>query len=106
MIAATSKFRSENPKLYAAFLAALKEATDFINADKRKGGEIYLKMSGDKTPIEDIMEILADPAIIYQPRSAASGRSSASWAERRHVAQSARRLARHVLPRGSAAAGG
>ena len=44
IIAATSKFRTENPKLYAAFIAALKEATDFINADKRKGAEIYLKV--------------------------------------------------------------
>jgi sulfonate transport system substrate-binding protein len=68
IIAATAKFRSENPKLYAAFLAALKEATDFINADKRKGAEIYLKVSGDRSSVDDIMEVLADPAIIYQTR--------------------------------------
>ena len=55
VIATTSKFRSENPKLYAAFLAALKDATDFINADKRKGAEIYLKVSGDKSSVDDIM---------------------------------------------------
>jgi NitT/TauT family transport system substrate-binding protein len=65
VIAATSKFRSENPKLYGAFLAALKEATDFINADKRRAADIYLKVSGDKTPLDDMMEILADPAIQY-----------------------------------------
>ena len=65
----------ENPKLYAAFVAALKEATDFINADKRKGAEIYLKVSGDKTTVDDIMEVLADPAISTTPRSAASARS-------------------------------
>jgi NitT/TauT family transport system substrate-binding protein len=68
VIATTSKFRSENPKLYAAFLAALKDATDFINADKRKGAEIYLKVSGDKSSVEDIMEVLADPAILYNTR--------------------------------------
>jgi sulfonate transport system substrate-binding protein len=68
VIAATSKFRSENPKLYAAFLAALKEATDFINADKRKGAEIYLKVSGDKSTVEDILEVLADPAILYNTK--------------------------------------
>ena len=65
VIAATSKFRAENPKVYAAFLAGLKEATDFINADKKRAAEIYLKVSGDKTPVEDIMEVLADPAIQY-----------------------------------------
>jgi NitT/TauT family transport system substrate-binding protein len=68
VIASTSKFRSENPKLYAAFLAALREATDFINADKRKGTEIYLKVSGDKSSVNDIMEVLADPAIIYNTK--------------------------------------
>jgi sulfonate transport system substrate-binding protein len=68
VIATTSKFRTQNPKLYAAFLAALKEATDFINEDKRRAAQIYLRMSGDKTPIEDILEILADPAIIYNTK--------------------------------------
>src|SRR2546421_11277644 len=68
VIAATSKFRSENPKLYAAFLAALKEATDFINADKRKGAEIYLKVSGDKSTVDDILDVLSDPAIIYNTK--------------------------------------
>jgi NitT/TauT family transport system substrate-binding protein len=68
VIAATSKFRAENPKLYAAFLAALKEATDFINADKRKGAEIYLKVSGDKSTVDDLLEVLADPAIIYNTK--------------------------------------
>jgi NitT/TauT family transport system substrate-binding protein len=65
VIATTSKFRRDNPKLYGAFRAALKEATDFINADKRRAAEIYLKVSKDRTSIEEIMEVLADPAIQY-----------------------------------------
>ncbi len=65
VIAATTKFRRDNPKLYGAFLAALKEATDFINADKKRASEIYLKVTGDKTPLADILEVLADPAIQY-----------------------------------------
>lgn len=65
VIATTAKFRRDNPKLNGAFLAALKEATDFINADKRRAAEIYLKVTKEKTPVEDIMEVLADPAIQY-----------------------------------------
>jgi NitT/TauT family transport system substrate-binding protein len=65
VIATTSKFRRDNPKLYGAFRAALKDATDFINADKRRAAEIYLKVTKDRTPVEDIMEVLADPAIQY-----------------------------------------
>lgn len=65
VIAATTKFRSENPKLYRVFLSALKEATDFINADKRRAAEIYLKASGDKMPVDELTEILNDPGIRY-----------------------------------------
>jgi NitT/TauT family transport system substrate-binding protein len=65
VIATSAKFRNDNPKLYAAFLAGLKDATEFINADKRRAAEIYLKVTKDKTPVEDIMEVLADPAIQY-----------------------------------------
>jgi NitT/TauT family transport system substrate-binding protein len=65
VIAATNKFRTQNPKLYAAFLAGLKDATDFINADKKRAAEIYLKASGDKMPVDELVEILNDPAIQY-----------------------------------------
>jgi len=65
VLATTSKFRADNPKLYAAFHAALKEATEFINADKKRAAEIYLKITKEKTPVEEIMEVLNDPAIQY-----------------------------------------
>jgi len=68
VIATTAKWRKDNPKLYAAFIAAMKEATDMINADKRKGAEIYLKASGEKTPIDEVMEVLADPDIIFNTK--------------------------------------
>ena len=65
VIAATAKFRGQNPKLYGAFQSALREATDFINADKRRAAEIYLKASGDKMPVDELVDILNDPAIQY-----------------------------------------
>ena len=68
VVAATSKFRTDNPKLFAAFVAGMKEATDIINADKRKGAEIYLKVSGEKTSVDEIMEVLADKDIVYNNR--------------------------------------
>jgi NitT/TauT family transport system substrate-binding protein len=68
IIATTAKWRNENPKLYAAFVAAMREATDIINADKRKGAEIYLKVSGDKTPLDEVMELLADKDIQYNTK--------------------------------------
>ena len=65
VVGAASKFRTENPKLFAAFVAAMKEATDVINADKRKAAEIYIKVSGEKTTVDDIMDVLKDPEIQY-----------------------------------------
>jgi NitT/TauT family transport system substrate-binding protein len=65
VLATTSKFREQNPKLYAAFHSALKEATDLINADKKRAAEIYLKITKERTAPDEILEVLADPAIQY-----------------------------------------
>ena len=65
VVAANAKFVQENPKAYAAFTAAMQEATDFINRDKRAAAEIYIKATNDKTPIDEMMKILNDPTIEY-----------------------------------------
>jgi NitT/TauT family transport system substrate-binding protein len=65
VVASTAKFQQENPKAYAAFMAALQEATDFINKDKRAAAEIYIKATKDKTPIDDLVAIMNDPTIEY-----------------------------------------
>jgi NitT/TauT family transport system substrate-binding protein len=61
----TKKFHDENPKIYAAFVAALDDATAQINADKRKAAETYLRISKDKDSLEDILKMLNDPEIKY-----------------------------------------
>ena len=61
VIATTTKFRAENPKLYKSFLDALAEATTIVNTDKQKAAEIYLKISKDKSPPEEIVALLNDP---------------------------------------------
>jgi NitT/TauT family transport system substrate-binding protein len=62
----TSKFRTENPKVYAAFLKAFKEATDFINAHKDKAAAIYLEVSKDKSVTrQQLLKILNNPDIRY-----------------------------------------
>lgn len=64
-IATTNKFRQQNPKTYEAYLAALKEATDIINRDKRAAAEAYLRITGDKTPIDEFMVMMNDPDIEF-----------------------------------------
>jgi NitT/TauT family transport system substrate-binding protein len=65
VIATTAKFREENPKLYGSFLTALREATDFINKDKSAAAEIYLKLSSDKSPKEEIVELMSKPGVRF-----------------------------------------
>jgi len=62
----TQKFYTENPKTYAAFYAALQEATDKINKDKTWAAKAYLRLVNDKrTPEEDIVKLLNDPENVY-----------------------------------------
>lgn len=71
VIAASAKFQQSSPKAYAAFLAALQEATDFINRDKRAAAETYLRVTKDKMPIDELLAIMNAPGIEFSltPRS-------------------------------------
>jgi len=62
----TSKFRDQNPKLYSAFLAALAEATHFVNNNSSAAAAIYLEMTGEKnTSVEGLARMLADPQLRF-----------------------------------------
>jgi len=61
----TSKFRSENPKLYDAFVKALDEATAQINKDRKAAAEAYLRISKDKATAAEILAMLNDPNIVF-----------------------------------------
>jgi NitT/TauT family transport system substrate-binding protein len=65
VVATTSKFYNENPRLYAVFMKSLTEATEYINRDKRGAAEIYIRMTKDKSSVEDILKIINDPQIEY-----------------------------------------
>jgi NitT/TauT family transport system substrate-binding protein len=61
----TSKFRTDNPKLYAAFAEALNDAIAQINRDKHAAAQAYLRISRDKDSLENIERMLNDPQIVY-----------------------------------------
>jgi NitT/TauT family transport system substrate-binding protein len=65
MVWATKKFRDENPKSYQAILAALKEATESINANKRRAAEIYSQEGGGKESVDKLLKIMDDPQIRF-----------------------------------------
>ncbi len=65
LIWTTKKFRDENPKTYAAFLAGLKEAIEKINADKKKYAQVFVRFTKSKLEPAFIEEMLNDPQIRY-----------------------------------------
>lgn len=58
ILATTTKFHTANPKAYAAYLAAMQEATDIINKDKRAAAELYIRMTKDKSSVDEILKIM------------------------------------------------
>lgn len=58
---ATGKFAKENPKTFAAVAAAIKEATDWINANKPEAAKLYVEASKAKVNYDDILSMLKDP---------------------------------------------
>ena len=65
LIATTTKFYTANPKTYAVFLSALQEATDIINKDKRAAAELYIRVTKDRSPVDEILKIMNHPGNEY-----------------------------------------
>lgn len=61
-----AKFRNENPKTFAAVSAAMDEARDWINADKKRAAVLYLEITKDKrTTLEDMHTLLTAPGFEF-----------------------------------------
>jgi NitT/TauT family transport system substrate-binding protein len=63
---ATERFRSENPKTYAAFFAALKEAVAWIHTNKAAAAETYTRMEKSKLDPVFVRSLVEDPDIQYK----------------------------------------
>ena len=62
VIVASSKFREANPKAYSAFVAALKEAIDAINSDKKAAAQRYLEWANDKkSTVDEVFSAINNP---------------------------------------------
>jgi NitT/TauT family transport system substrate-binding protein len=61
----TSKFRNENPRLYKAFLGALKEAQEVINRDFKAAAQLYVRMDKSKLDPAFVERILSDPNLRF-----------------------------------------
>ncbi|MBX3452895.1 ABC transporter substrate-binding protein [Ferrovibrio sp.] len=62
---ATEKFRATNPTVHKAVVAALEEATRFINENHTEAAKIFIKLDNSKLPLEFVVSQLKDPDIIF-----------------------------------------
>lgn len=60
-----AKWKTENPKTYAAVAAAFEEAMVFINRDKRAAAELYTKAEKTRLTVDEVQKILQDENTIY-----------------------------------------
>jgi NitT/TauT family transport system substrate-binding protein len=61
----TSRFHDQNPKAYAAFVAAFEEANAAINQDKRAAAETYQRMTRTTETLDQLLKMMNDPAIVF-----------------------------------------
>ncbi len=66
MVSTTTKFRDQNPKVYAAVLMAIDEANQMIAADRKSAAELLLASTNDKGfSVKEIVDVLSDPHIKF-----------------------------------------
>jgi NitT/TauT family transport system substrate-binding protein len=65
MAYSTRRFYDANPKLSAAFVAAVDEAAAFIAANKREAARIYVDLARVKTSEDEMLRMLNDPDTHY-----------------------------------------
>jgi len=62
----TENFRTANPQVYGAVVAALDEAIAWTNADKRRAAKLYIEMAKEKKLTEDdVVAIISAPGFDF-----------------------------------------
>lgn len=59
----SAKFREKNPVLYKALIAALREATDIVNKDKKAAAALWIEDANSKLPLDKVTAIVAGPQV-------------------------------------------
>ena len=59
------RFNQANPKIVAALYEAVRQAVALINADPGRAAAMYLQVSGERTPVEEITAMITAPGSVY-----------------------------------------
>ncbi len=63
---ATEKFRSENPKTYRAFIAALAEAAQWITANPDAAADLFIRVNKSKVDRALVLSIIKSPEVQFR----------------------------------------
>lgn len=63
---AEKKFVDANPKAVKAVVEAMGDAMELIRTDHRKAAEIYLRVTREKTKVDDMVAMLDNPKIAFR----------------------------------------
>lgn len=61
----TSSFREKNPKTYQAFVAAVDEAMDILNKDKRAAALTFIEITRSNQSVESILKLIEAPGFSF-----------------------------------------
>jgi NitT/TauT family transport system substrate-binding protein len=59
----SARFRDRNPVLYKALFAAMKEATDIVDKDRRAAGALWISDSNSKLPLDFVDRVVSGPQV-------------------------------------------
>jgi NitT/TauT family transport system substrate-binding protein len=59
----SARFREQNPVLYKALMAAMSEATDIVNRDRRAAATLWIEDSKSKLPLDFVDRVVSGPQV-------------------------------------------
>ena len=59
----SARFREKNPVLYKALVAALKEATDVVDKDRKKAAGYWIEDVKSKLPLDKVTAVISGPQV-------------------------------------------
>lgn len=65
LVMTTKRFHDAHPKLYGAFLKAMREADETIHKNKPHAAKVYLEANKKSSSLADVEKMLDDPQIRY-----------------------------------------
>ena len=59
----SARFRDKNPALYKALIAALKEATDIVDKDRKKAAGFWIEDVKSRLPLDKVTAVVSGPQV-------------------------------------------